>query len=524
MNECSALTWDSPCVEAVIYTLGDSFDSIRETLIKGNHPYRNRKFASGKTTIFCTKSKLLGELSQESISEVAKFFRIPDLNGKEYNVLMLTSSFFMHSGKFTRNLDLPFDEEYAMPFRLLIDQVYGDSHDLIVKAHPNDEINNLTEDIYFPESVYIPGYVPSELLPYCNCTFKLGSSPGSNSILTFDIGRIVTLPRSYFNNIDLFMMLPLLNDLADRLSVESIMFCNNKDSALIDSFSSIIGKCCTTSVPESDSIRYYLDYNSYMKDKKKRPQDISVVNLNGMEIVPPIFNKYLTFDIKRCNPSSVHLPEHGIIGISLPNSVGTSLDNYCLYRHFNCSDVDLVSYPTPYYELVSEKKFRISKDKLPTDDILSVIESCGENPDSKEALEYCADILGATVYSSEIPNKYRRSYFSLLWKKQPHKTIEIKHVLNYMFYMNDDYAYRYAGWIYNHGLGVKKDRDKAATLLREAHNRGIPRATFELCNLLIEIKTETSLKECASIILNSKYDDDPRAKVIKDKLNSARDS
>ena len=48
LRDRKAITWNSPLVERVIYTLGHSFDEIKEIMIRNNHPSKNREPAVGK--------------------------------------------------------------------------------------------------------------------------------------------------------------------------------------------------------------------------------------------------------------------------------------------------------------------------------------------------------------------------------------------------------------------------------------------------------------------------------------------
>jgi len=49
LRDKKAITWNSPLVDSVIYTLGHSFDEIKEIMVTNNHPSKNREPAFGKT-------------------------------------------------------------------------------------------------------------------------------------------------------------------------------------------------------------------------------------------------------------------------------------------------------------------------------------------------------------------------------------------------------------------------------------------------------------------------------------------
>lgn len=49
LRDKKAITWNSPYVDTVIYTLGHSFDEIKEIMVTNNHPSKNREPAFGKT-------------------------------------------------------------------------------------------------------------------------------------------------------------------------------------------------------------------------------------------------------------------------------------------------------------------------------------------------------------------------------------------------------------------------------------------------------------------------------------------
>ncbi|MCQ2070579.1 MAG: sel1 repeat family protein [archaeon] len=262
LGEYRALTWNSPLVDKVVYTLGESFEEIKEKLIKNDHPSKDREPAVGKVTEFHTLETAFGKMGPDGKKAILDFFT-DNIPKERSDLLLMTSSFFVRTDLFKRYLyRMDRNEAYLMPYRFMMDRVKNDSNGLIVKAHPNDAIPPELFDEAFPDATYIPGYVPSDIMKFLDMDIDLGISPGSNSISTMDIGNTVTFPRELFRRFELMYLVPVMEDISDILGCGRVSLRRTTDD-LCDSLKRIFDHMSGSLL----SVGYYSSWDAYTKDR-----------------------------------------------------------------------------------------------------------------------------------------------------------------------------------------------------------------------------------------------------------------
>ena len=522
LKKYHALTWNSPFVDGVIYTLGNSEEDIKNKLKLGNHPYKNRSIAVGKEVRYFDKITYLNSMEQSLLNQLLVFFKIPDFHCKDIDILLLTSSFFTHSGKYIHDSSLTPFEEYIFPFLVLIDTQFDGLNEIIIKPHPNNEIPLLSRNYYLSDYTYIPGFVPSELLSHCGAHYSKGVSPGSNSILTFSLDNVVTFPRSFFYNLDKYLYLYIFQDIASKLKIDTIVFYNS-DSNFVDSLDVISDIHIDSSFSKDDvkSIIYFDSVEEY---------ESHIGELSGIVIIP--FSEKYAFDgdsiimsIEGVAENSVNIPSfvNKCVIIKAASRIRNFFVHYFFIKSFKQSNFNLLFHNISFKNYVLDT---IRSNLIVNESIDSYLSRCITMHSNKELTsDSLINIMKCFIYNPLISNKYRHTYFSLLWKRSdPNDDKELIHIISYMYCTKDNYAYRYHAWLYKQGKIVHQDYNMAAILLRKAVAKNIPRSIYELCSTLLLINTDESLSECKILLNKLDLSSDERAIKIKSILDSKFDN
>jgi len=277
--ENNALTWDSPLVKGVIYTLGSSHEEIRKLLVESNSSMKNRPHAGDeKDNSFFTVKDNITMLTQNDLSKIREFFGIPDLGGREYDVLFLNGPHFAKAF-YDRYRDVStYEEAFMYPYRVLLDYLPITIANLAIKTHPKISIRAVMMEKMFLETLYIAGYIPSELFSLYNMKIKFSISAGSTSQFSITADKKIALPRSYlldsnFENMNKIMAVIYLSD---HLGLDNVYFSREIPTILTSYFSEIFHKSMTsTEKTKNVTVRYHANQLDVFGDCKNR-QDINV--------------------------------------------------------------------------------------------------------------------------------------------------------------------------------------------------------------------------------------------------------
>ncbi|MCQ2069986.1 MAG: hypothetical protein MJZ68_02530 [archaeon] len=504
LGEKKAMTWNSPLVEKVVYTMGNSFEEIKQKMFENNHPSKGREPAQGKDIEFFPLEAAFSLMTPEDKQAVFDFFRIPEFDGSECVLLLLTSSFFLTEKYVSAHEDtMTWEEMYLLPYRLLLDRIPIGDRRLIIKAHPNTRISPVSLSVLFPGVVYIPGYVPSDILKFVDMNIGLGISPGSNSISTMSIERSYTLPRLYFGNLDMFRELPFMVDLSKKLGFDGLDLNPCMQTDLIVSLEELVG------VRLSGTLSSLTVLPSL--GKMRNLKGPALVRLGDLSELPDEIPEGQIFEIgwEMSEHTAVYLPGpvyYLLTGVdrdmveyafrSYGRYTATVLDAKCVSRH----------------QVEWTKVRPVSSDALLRMSLEGNTVSQGKLAGELYRGENRAKDVDAALFwmenatKDDRTTKMRKTLVKMLWSEGKDLELMVS-MLNVI--PDEDFCSFYLGRAYRMGKGVEKDLDKALVCMRTAYRNHVKGSAKELFEILWRIETPETDNELREMVDNGLKWDEP---------------
>ena len=513
-----ALRGDSPLVKKVIYTTTQC--DIRSQIIEYN--LSNKGILPERKNVFFSVSDSVALLKDEDKKELASFFEISTEDcGKRNTILFTTSNFFLHTtGLYEKYRGIMGrGETFLYPYRILLDYLFeGSPEDLIIKTHPNTIIAKKLKDEYFPGVMYLPGYVPSELLKLFDLKISTTISPGSNAALTYEADRTIALPRSYFDHFESLHSLSLSLCLSKYLEMKKVFVDTNMPESLskplLSQISSKNMHNLVADIKYADCI--VLDMTGMC------PEDIekSVETRNTRKCLIAFgkgteFSKIydgasvIKIEKERKSSRSVCDIEDEYIYIFANKKLCNKLKSFCGTKNLNYSDMIL-----RYHTIETYEAFRRVPNR--SNDLDRIFEAAEKGNALSQYNLYLMYKTGKGVEKSDdnaigwlrrscIVNKERRlEYCDALMKRDMPGDTGVAFLLNKELSEegNPDAMIRLSG-MYRDGKGVDKDIDRAIEWMAKVADEDIGWAKNELVDLLLKRGTGSDIEEAFGICSQS---------------------